>query len=62
MRVIRPILILAAAAAIAFALLSADKYGVSVKSGQFMQTYGAAFAGGFLAAMGIFMKGKAEKK
>lgn len=61
MRVLRLVLILAASAAIAFALLSADKHGVSIKSGQFMQTYGAAFVGGFLAATGIFMKGKEKK-
>lgn len=62
MRVIRPILILAAAAAIAFALYSADKNGVSATSSQFLKTQGVCFLGGILAGTAIFMKGKAEKK
>lgn len=62
MRAFRFLLILAASAAIAFALLSAEKHGMSAADGKFMKTYGAAFAGGFLGATAIFLRNKAEKK
>lgn len=61
MRGIRLVLILAAAAGIAFALYSADKSGVSPASVQFMKVQGVAFVSGFLAMAGIMMKGKEKK-
>jgi hypothetical protein len=62
MQSLRLVLLIAASCAIAFALYSADKSGVSPTSLQFLKTQGVAFLGGALGATAIFMKGKAEKK
>jgi hypothetical protein len=62
MQNVRLVLLIAASCAIAFALYSADKSGVSITSSQFLKAQGVAFLGGAFAATAIFMKGKAEKK
>ena len=62
MQHLRLVLLIAASCAIAFALYSADKSGISFTSMQFLKTQGVSFLGGVLATAAVLVKGKSKKE